>query len=104
MCGCNAEIENTEHILLRCYFHSAQIFELFNNINKVDLSFTKLGNKEQVNILLYGYPTNKSNTLNQDIIKFVIDFFKKSSCFDKPVRLLLCQSLFCVISFSNIAM
>ena len=38
MCGCNAEIEDTEHILLRCHFYSIQRFELFNNINKVDPS------------------------------------------------------------------
>ena len=53
----------------------------FNNINKDGLSFTQLGTKEQVNILLYGYTTNKSNTLKQDIIKFVINFLKKSSHF-----------------------
>ena len=85
MCGCNAEIEDTEHILLRCHFYSIQRFELFNNINKVDLSFTQLDTKKQVNILLYGYPPNKSNALNQDIIKFVIGFLKKSGRFDKPL-------------------
>ena len=85
MCGCNAEIEDTEHILLRCHFYSIQRFELFNNINKVDPSFTQLDTKEQVNILLYGYLPNKSNTLNEDIIKFVINFLKKSGRFDKPL-------------------
>ena len=74
LCGCNAEIKDTEHFLLRCHFYSIQRFELFNNINKVDPSFTQLDTKEQVNILLYGYPLNKSNALNQDIIKFVINF------------------------------
>ena len=53
--------------------------------NKVNLFFTQLDTNEQVNILLYGYPTNKSNVLNQDIIKFVINFSKKSDCFDKPL-------------------
>ena len=66
-------------------FFSIQRFELFNNINKFDISFTQLGTKEQVNILLYGYPQNISNTLNQDIIKFVINFLKKSGYFDKPL-------------------
>ena len=36
MCPCNAENEDTEHFLLRCYFCYIQRFELFNNINKVD--------------------------------------------------------------------
>ena len=85
MCEYNAEIEDTEHFLLRCHFYSIQRFRLFNNINKVDLSFTQLGTKEQVNILLYGYPPNKSNALNQDIIKFVINFLQKSGSFDKPL-------------------
>ena len=51
LCGCNAEIEDTEHFLLRCHFYSIQRFVLFNNINKVDF-FTQLDTKEQVNILL----------------------------------------------------
>ena len=46
MCGCNAEIEDTEHFFLRCHFYSIQRSELFNNINKVDPSFTKLNTKE----------------------------------------------------------
>ena len=50
MCGCNAENEDTEHFLLRCQFCYIQIFELFNNINKVGLSFTQLDTKKQVNI------------------------------------------------------
>ena len=85
MCGCNTEIEDTEHFLLRFHFYSTERFELFNNINRVDLSFTQLGTKEQFNILLYGYPSNKSNTLNQGNIKFVINFLKKSGRSDKPL-------------------
>ena len=84
MCGCNAEIEDTKYFLMRCHFYSIQRLELFNNINKVDPSFTQLDIKEQVNILLFGYPPNKSNALNQDIIKFIINFVRKSGCFDKP--------------------
>ena len=83
-CGCNAEIEDTEHFLSCCQFYSIQRFEDFNNINEVDLSFTQLDTKEQVNILLYGYRPNKSSAVNQDI-KFVINFLKKSACFDKPL-------------------
>ena len=63
-----------------CHFYYIQRFELFNNINKVEPSFTQLDTKEQVNILLYGYPLNKSNTSNQDIIKILINTFGR---FDK---------------------
>ena len=41
--------------------------------------------KEQVDISLYGYPPNKFNSLNQDIVKFVVSFIKKSGLFDKPL-------------------
>ena len=67
-----------------CHFCSIQKFVLFNNINKVDLSFAQLDTKQKVNILLYGYPPNKSNALDQDV-KFVINYLKKSGCFDKPL-------------------
>ena len=49
MCGYNTETENTEYFLLRFHFYSTQRFEFFNDINKVDLLFTQLGTKEQVN-------------------------------------------------------
>ena len=85
ICACNAEIEDTEHFLLRFRFDSNQRLEFSNNINKFDLFFTQLDTKEEVNILLYDYPPNKSNALNQDIIKFVINFLRKSGHFDKPL-------------------
>ena len=81
----SAEIEDTEHFLLRCHFYPIPKFGFFNNINKADPSFTQLYTKEQVNGLLYGYPPNKSNALNQDIIKVLINFLKKSGGFDKSL-------------------
>ena len=84
MCGCNAEVEDTEHYLLCCQFYSIQRFEDFSNVNEVDLSFTQLDTKEQISILLYGYRPNKSSAVNQDI-KFVINFLKKSAHFDKSL-------------------
>ena len=35
--------------------------------------------------MLHHYPPTKSNALYQDIIKFVIDFIKRSGRFDKPL-------------------
>ena len=35
--------------------------------------------------MLHHYPPTKSNALYHDIMKFVIDFIKKSVCFDKPL-------------------
>ena len=86
MCGCNDEIEGTAHFLLRCHFYNIKRFELSSNINKVEPSLTQLDTKEQVMILLlYCHPPTRSNALNQDIIKFVINFLKKSGHFDKPL-------------------
>ena len=65
------------------------IFILFNNIlnniKKNYFPFTQLHTKEQVNILLYGYLSNKSNAFNQGIIKIIINFLQKSDRFDKPL-------------------
>ena len=101
MYGCNAEIKNTEHLLLRCHFYSIQRFEILNNINKIDLSFTQLDTIEKVNNLLHGYPPNKSNALNQDITKFVINFLEKSDRFNKPLinDFMYCYYSFCLYAY-----
>ena len=75
-------------------------FELFNNINKVDPSFTQLDTKEQINILSYGYLPNKSNALNQDIINFAINFLKTSGGFDEPLISLNQCLMYCYFAFS----
>ena len=54
-------------------------------LTKMTFFYTVRYSKEQVNILVYDFLPNKSNTLNQDIIKFVINFFKKFAPFDKPL-------------------
>ena len=78
MCSCNTEIESNEHFLLRCHFYSSQRLELFNNLNEISSSFFNLSAKDQVNILLYGYSSNNPISLNEEIIKLVIDFLIKS--------------------------
>ena len=76
MYGFSAKIGYTEHPLLRFHFHSTQRFEPPKNINSFDLSFFQSGTKKEVNTLLCGYPPNKSNTLNQIMIKFAMIFLK----------------------------
>ena len=78
MCSCNTEIESNEHFLLRCHFYSSQRLELFNNLNEISSSFFNLSAKDQVNILLYGYSSSNPISLNEEIIKLVIDFLIKS--------------------------
>ena len=63
MCSCNTEIKNNEHFLMRCHFYSSQKLELFYKLKKINSSFFKLGAKDQVNILLYGYSSKKTNFL-----------------------------------------
>ena len=77
MCGCNAEIEDTEHILLRCHFHSIQRFEPFNNIKKVVPSFTLLDTKEQICVFccMVIHPTNLT-TLIKILSNLQLVFFK----------------------------
>ena len=83
MCSCNAEIESNKHFLLRCHFYSSQRFELFDKCNKINLSFFKLSANDQVNILLYGYSSKKTISLNEDI-KLEINFLIESGRFDRP--------------------
>ena len=85
MCSCNMEIENNEHFLLRCHFYSSQKLELFNKLNKINLSFFKLSANDPVNTLLYGYLSKKPISLKEDIIKLVINFLIESLRFDRPV-------------------
>ena len=85
MCSCNTEIESNEHFLLRCYFYSSQRLELLDKLNKINSSFFKLSAKDQVNILLYGYSSEKPISLSGDIIKLVINFLIESGRFDRPL-------------------
>ena len=82
---CNKEIESNKHFLLRCHFYSSQRLELFNKLNKINSSFFKLSAKDQVNILLYGYSSEKPISLSGDIIKLVINFLIESGRFDRPL-------------------
>ena len=41
MCVCGADVETTEHFLLRCYFYSTQRSELFNNLERANSDFKR---------------------------------------------------------------
>ena len=85
------KLEDTEHFLLR----SIQILEHFNNNNKIDLSFTPLDTKEQVNILLYGYPpnTNLIALINQWLVVYIVFSFFLFFC---------CCCLFCLYAYGRL--
>ena len=67
------------------HFYFSQRLEVFNNLNKINSSFFKLSAKDQVNILLYRYSSNNPVSLNEDIIKLVINFLIESGHFDQPL-------------------
>ena len=77
MCVCRADVETTEHLLLRCYFYSTQRFKLFDNLERATSNFKKLSGKNQVSFLLYGPQIYTSENVNQNIIKIVIKYLKK---------------------------
>ena len=54
MCACGSEVETTEHFLLRCNLYFPQRLELFENLDKVDLSFLNLNVKDKDSFLLHG--------------------------------------------------
>ena len=72
MCACGSEVETTEHFL-------------FENLEKVDPSFLNLNNKDKVSFLLYGSQSPTSKSSNHEILKFVINYIKKTGPFDRPL-------------------
>ena len=76
-CPYRADVETTEHFLLHCHFYSTQRFELFNNLERGNLS-----GKDQVSFMLYHSKTNNYENFNQNIIKIVIKYLKKTGHFD----------------------
>ena len=84
MCAFNPKIGSTEHFLLWCHINSSRRLKLFDNLNKINHSFIKLSTKDQVNIL-YGYSSNNSICLSQDIIKLPINFRTKAGRFNRPL-------------------
>ena len=72
---CGADVETTEHSLLRCHCFSTQRTELFNTLYNHDSSFSKLNCKDKVAYLLY-VSTSNSNSLNKNITEYVNKFLK----------------------------
>ena len=83
MCACGTEVETTELFLFRCHFYSTPRLELFKNLEKIDPNFLNLNEKDQVNVLLYGYQINKPEGFNQSILKNVTSYIKTTGRFDK---------------------
>ena len=61
------------------------ILELFENLEKIDPNFLNLNEKDQVDVLLYGYQINKSKNFSQSILNNVISYVKATARFDKPL-------------------
>ena len=85
MWACGADVETTEHFLLRCHFYSTQRFELFYNLERANLDLKNLSGKDQVSFMLYGSKTNTSENFNQNIIKIIIKYYKKTYRFDNSL-------------------
>ena len=85
MWACGDNVETTEHFLLRCHFYSTQRFELFYNLERANLDLKNLSGKDQVSFMLYGSKTNTSENFNQNIIKIIIKYYKKTYRFDNSL-------------------
>ena len=59
--------------------------ELFANLEKANSDSKNLNGKDQVSFMLYGSKTNASGNFNQNIIKDVIKYLKKTSRFDNSL-------------------
>ena len=82
MCACGADVETTEHFLLRCHFYSTQRLELFDNLERANPDFKNLSDKDQVSFMLYGSKTITSENFNQNVIKTIIKHLKKTGRFE----------------------
>ena len=90
VCACGADVETTEHFLLCCHFYSTQRLELFNNLERANPNFKNLSDKDQVSFMVHGSKTNTSEEFNQNIIKFIIKYLRKTGRFEnslKPMKL-----------------
>ena len=76
MCACG--VQTMEHFLLRCHFYSTQRLELFDNLERANPDFKNLSDKDQASFMLYGSKTNTSENFNQNIIKIIIKYLKKT--------------------------
>ena len=74
-------VETTEHFLLCCHFYSTQRLELFDNLERANTDFKNLSDKDQVSFMLYGSKTNATENVNQNIIKIIIKYLKKTGRF-----------------------
>ena len=72
LCASEAEVETTEHFLLRLRLI---IFQQFSNLTA----------KDAVLLLLYSSRINSSENSNQDIINFVIKYLKLTGRFDRSI-------------------
>ena len=85
MCACGADVEITEHFLLRCHFYSTQGLELFDNLERANPAFKNLRDKGKVSFISYGSKTITSENFNQNIIKTIIKYLKKNGRFENSL-------------------
>ena len=95
MCACGAEVETTGHFLLSCHLYSTQKSELFDWRQNVDLIFLNFQAKDRVLVLLHGSKTYNSKNFNGNIFTILINYFKTTSRFDKPI-ISFCKLIFCL--------
>ena len=80
-CACRADAKTMEHFLLRYHLYSTQRFELFHNLERANSDLKNLSGKRQVSFLLYSSKANTSENFNQNIIKIIIKYIKKTGRF-----------------------
>ena len=96
VCACAADVETTEHFLLCRHFYSTQRLELFDNLERANPNFKNLCDKDQPSFMVHGSKTNTSEKFNQNIIKFIIKYLRKTGRFEnslKPMKILFLYSI-----------
>ena len=81
MYACGADVETTEHFLLRCHFYSTK------DLNSLIIQITPiLSDKDHVSFMLYGSKKPENPEIcNQSITQIVIKHLKKIGHFDNSL-------------------
>ena len=64
---------NISSLIVNIY--SALRLELYENLEKVDLNYLNLNEKDQVNVLLYRYQINQPKSFSQSILNNDISYW-----------------------------
>ena len=84
MCPCGAEIETTDHYLLRCQNFALVRSSLRNRIFEINVEFRDMNGLTLTSLLLFG-SEKQTFDVNTKILNLTIQFLRDPGRFDDPL-------------------